>query len=136
MSAPFRTASGGRVDRSAPVSFTFGGEVLEGLRGDTLASALLAHGVHQVTTSIKLGRPRGIGAAWAEDPSSLVQVEEPFPDPMQLATTTEVFDGLVAQGVPGQGRLADIATPPATTPATSTSTCSWSARDPPACRRR
>ena len=108
MSAPFRTASGGRVDRSAPVSFTFGGEVLEGLRGDTLASALLAHGVHQVTTSIKLGRPRGIGAAWAEDPSSLVQVEEPFPDPMQLATTTEVFDGLVAQGVPGQGRLADI----------------------------
>jgi len=108
VSAPFRTASGGRVERSVPVSFTFGGTSYEGLRGDTLASALLAHGVHQVTTSIKLGRPRGVGAAWAEDPSSLVQVEEPFPDPMQLATTTEVFDGLVAHGVPGQGRLADI----------------------------
>ncbi|TNM67755.1 FAD-dependent oxidoreductase [Streptomyces sp. NP160] len=105
----FRTPSGGRVDRSAPVSYTFAGVERTGLRGDTLSSALLADGVHQVGTSIKLGRPRGIGAAWAEDPSSLVQVEEPFPDPMLLASTTEVFDGLVADGVPGQGRLADIA---------------------------
>jgi len=73
-----------------------------------LASALLANGVHQTSTSIKLGRPRGIAAAWAEDPNSLVQVEEPFPEPMLLATTVELTDGLVARGIPGQGRLADL----------------------------
>ncbi|GAA2024877.1 sarcosine oxidase subunit gamma family protein [Pseudokineococcus marinus] len=106
--APFRTAAGGRVDRSRTLAFTFGGRTLTGHPGDTLASALLAHGVHQVATSVKLGRPRGIGAAWAEDPTSLVQVEEPFPEPMLLASTVELYDGLVADGVPGQGRLADL----------------------------
>ncbi|PRY14610.1 2Fe-2S iron-sulfur cluster-binding protein [Kineococcus rhizosphaerae] len=108
MSDAFRTPDGGRVDRSTTLSFTFDGEPLTGHPGDTLASALLAHGRHRVTTSIKLGRPRGIGAAWAEDPSSLVQIEEPFPEPMLLATTVELFDGLVAHGIPGQGRLAEI----------------------------
>ena len=81
--------------------------VYEGLRGDTLASALLANGVHQVTTSIKLGRPRGIMSAGAEDPNALVQVETPFPEPMLTATTVELSDGLVARGLPGQGKLAD-----------------------------
>ena len=65
--------------------------------------------MHQTSTSIKLGRPRGIAAAWAEDPNSLVQVEEPFPEPMLLATTIELTDGLTAHGIPGQGRLAEVA---------------------------
>ncbi|MEJ5913528.1 2Fe-2S iron-sulfur cluster-binding protein [Pseudokineococcus sp. 1T1Z-3] len=107
--APFRTSAGGRIDRSRTLEFTFGGQTLSGHPGDTLASALLASGRHQVATSIKLGRPRGVGAAWAEDPSSLVQVEEPFPEPMLLASTVELYDGLVADGLPGQGRLADLA---------------------------
>ncbi|TPG16852.1 sarcosine oxidase subunit alpha family protein [Pedococcus bigeumensis] len=107
MSATFRLPKGGRVDHNATMSFTFNGEVYEGLRGDTLASALLANGVHQVTTSIKLGRPRGIMSAGAEDPNALVQVETPFPEPMLTATTVELSDGLVARGLPGQGKLAD-----------------------------
>ena len=92
--APLRLPDRGRIDRSTTYEFTFNGQRLTGHPGDTLASALLAHGVHQVTTSIKLGRPRGIAAAWAEDPNSLVQVEEPFPEPMLLATTIELTDGL------------------------------------------
>ncbi len=108
MTAPFRTAGGGRIDRTVTHAFTFGGRELTGHAGDTLASALLANGIHQITTSIKLGRPRGITAAWAEDAGGLVQVEEPFPEPMLLATTIELFDGLVARGIPGQGRLAEI----------------------------
>ncbi|RFU21942.1 2Fe-2S iron-sulfur cluster-binding protein [Geodermatophilus marinus] len=108
MSPPFRTASGGRIDRATAVEFIFDGQTLTGHPGDTLASALLAHGRHQVATSITLGRSRGIAAAWAEDPGGLVQVEEPFPEPMLLATTVELFDGLVAHGLPGQGRLADV----------------------------
>ena len=109
MNAPFRTSGGGRIDRTVTHTFTFGGRELTGHAGDTLASALLSHGIHQISTSIKLGRPRGITAAWAEDTGSLVQIEEPFPEPMLLATTIELFDGLVARGIPGQGRLAEIA---------------------------
>ena len=107
--APYRLPTGGRVDRGTTLRFTFGGRTLTGHPGDTLASALLAHGVHRTSTSIKLGRPRGIAAAWAEDPNSLVQVEEPFPEPMLLATTIELTEGLAAHGIPGQGRLADVA---------------------------
>ena len=108
MNAPFRTAGRGRIDRTVTHNFTFGGRELTGHAGDTLASALLANGIHQITTSIKLGRPRGITAAWAEDTGGLVQLEEPFPEPMLLATTIELFDGLVARGIPGQGRLAEV----------------------------
>ncbi|MEX5721851.1 2Fe-2S iron-sulfur cluster-binding protein [Geodermatophilus maliterrae] len=108
MSSPFRTAEGGRVDRGTDLTFTFDGRSYAGHPGDTLASALLAAGRHSVATSVKLGRPRGIAAAWAEDPGGLVQVEEPFPEPMLLATTVELHDGLVASGLPGQGRLADV----------------------------
>ncbi|MCV7286670.1 (2Fe-2S)-binding protein [Mycolicibacterium wolinskyi] len=108
MDAPFRTADGGRIDRDTVYRFTFNDRELTGHAGDTLASALLANGIHQVTTSIKLGRPRGFTSAWAEDTGGLVQIEHPFPEPMLLATTVELFDGLVARGIPGQGRLADI----------------------------
>src|ERR671914_377537 len=54
--------------------------------------------------------PQGgrIDRAWAEDPCGLVQIEEPFPEPMLLATTVELYDGLAAHGLPGQGRLADV----------------------------
>ena len=109
MTAPFRTVTGGRIDRGIRYEFTFGGRTYTGHQGDTLASALLSHGVHKIATSVKLGRPRGISAAWAEDTGGLVQIEAPFPEPMLLASTVELHDGLVARGLPGQGRLADIA---------------------------
>ncbi len=105
----FRTATGGRVDRGTTLAFTFDGRPYTGHPGDTLASALLAAGTHRIGTSVKLGRPRGITAAWAEDAGGLVQIEEPFPEPMLAASTVELYDGLVADGLPGQGRLADIA---------------------------
>src|SRR6478752_271991 len=101
----FRTPDGGRIDRGTTIEFTFNGERLTGHPGDTLASALLAAGRHHITSSSKLGRPRGISAAWAEDPCGLVQIEQPYPEPMVLATTIELYDGLVARGIPGQGRL-------------------------------
>jgi sarcosine oxidase, subunit alpha len=108
MTSTFRTTEGGRIDRATTVEFTFDGQAFTGHPGDTLASALLAAGRHQIATSITLGRPRGIAAAWAEDPSGLVQIEEPFPEPMLLATTVELYEGLVAHGLPGQGRLAEV----------------------------
>jgi sarcosine oxidase, subunit alpha len=109
VTGPFRTPAGGRVDRGSQLEFTFDGRSYTGHPGDTLASALLSHGVHKIATSVKLGRPRGISAAWAEDTGGLVQIEAPFPEPMLLASTVELHDGLAARGIPGQGRLADIA---------------------------
>ncbi|MGH3951504.1 MAG: (2Fe-2S)-binding protein, partial [Pseudonocardiaceae bacterium] len=107
MSGNFRLPDGGLIDRAEKLHFTFNGRSLAGYRGDTLASALLANGVHQVATSIKYGRPRGVMAAGVEEANALVQIEEPFPEPMLTATTVELYDGLVARGLPGQGRLAD-----------------------------
>ncbi|MHC5261966.1 2Fe-2S iron-sulfur cluster-binding protein [Streptomyces sp. UC4497] len=108
MSTPFRTSCDtyGRVDRSTTLDFVFDGTPYTGHPGDTLASALLANGVHRVATSIKYGRPRGILAAGVEEPNALVQIEAPFPEPMLTATTVELYDGLVARGLGGQGRLA------------------------------
>ncbi|MEU6372650.1 2Fe-2S iron-sulfur cluster-binding protein [Streptomyces sp. NPDC046909] len=105
MSTPHRAPGHGRVDRATTLSFTFDGTAYTGHPGDTLASALLAHGVHHVADSIKHGRPRGFLAAGAEEPNALVQIEVPFPEPMLTATTVELYDGLVARGLSGQGRL-------------------------------
>ncbi|WP_425565760.1 2Fe-2S iron-sulfur cluster-binding protein [Pseudonocardia ailaonensis] len=96
------------MDRSRTLRFTFDGREYTGHPGDTLASALLANGVRRTGTSVAHGRPRGITAAWSEDPTGLVQVEAPFPEPMLLATTIELVDGLVARSVAGRGRLADV----------------------------
>ncbi|WP_037672732.1 sarcosine oxidase subunit delta family protein [Streptomyces griseus] len=103
---PFRHPTRGRVNRDAPVTFTFDGTAYQGYQGDTLASALLANGVIAAATSIKLGRPRGIFSAGVEEPNAVIQIEEPFPEPMLPATTVELHDGLVATSLPGQGRLA------------------------------
>ena len=111
MTTSCRLPAGGRIDRDTAISFEFNGTAYAAHPGDTLASALLANGVHQISTSIKLGRPRGIVAAGAEDPNALVQVESVFPEPMLTATTVALYDGLVARGLPGQGRLADIPDP-------------------------
>ncbi|MGP4085290.1 2Fe-2S iron-sulfur cluster-binding protein, partial [Streptomyces sp. KR55] len=103
---PFRHPIRGRIDRDAPLTFTFDGTEYQGCRGDTLASALLANGVIQAATSIKFGRPRGIFSAGVEEPNAVIQIEAPFPEPMLPATTVELYDGLVASSLPGQGRLA------------------------------
>ncbi|MET8860646.1 sarcosine oxidase subunit delta family protein [Streptomyces sp. NPDC004579] len=103
---PFRHPTRGRIHRDTPLTFTFDGTEYEGYRGDTLASALLANGVIKTGTSIKSGRPRGIFSAGVEEPNAVVQIEAPFPEPMLPATTVELYDGLVASSLSGQGRLA------------------------------
>ncbi|MEX2150020.1 MAG: sarcosine oxidase subunit alpha family protein [Steroidobacteraceae bacterium] len=95
----FRTASGGRVDRARRLRFTFDGRDYEGLAGDTLASALLANGVHLVARSFKYHRPRGILTAGAEEPSALVTVRRDAArcTPNLRATQVELYDGLCAE---------------------------------------
>ncbi|MDQ6774614.1 MAG: 2Fe-2S iron-sulfur cluster-binding protein, partial [Candidatus Dormibacteraeota bacterium] len=93
------------MDRARPWRFNFDGVAYTGLAGDTLASALLANGVHEVARSIALGRPRGIFAAGADEPNALVQLEGDWPEPMLPATRVELVNGLSAHRLHGRGRL-------------------------------
>jgi sarcosine oxidase subunit alpha len=93
-----RTASGGRIDRARPLQFSFDGRSYTGLAGDTLASALLANGVHLMARSFKYHRPRGVLAAGAEEPNALVAVrrDEGRYTPNLRATQVELYAGLEA----------------------------------------
>ena len=78
------------------VRFTFDGQNLTGLEGDTLASALLANGIHLVGRSFKYHRPRGILSAGSEEPNALVDIErdKSRKQPNVRATVQEIYDGL------------------------------------------
>jgi len=94
---PFRLPQGGRIDRGRPLSFTFNDRRYEGYAGDTLASALVANGVHLLARSFKYHRPRGLLAAGVEEPNALVQLGTGAQEePNVRATMQPLFDGLVA----------------------------------------
>lgn len=94
---PFRLSAGGLIDRTQPLSFIFDGRRLSGCAGDTLASALLANGIHLVGRSFKLHRPRGIFSAGPEEPNALVELRTGARrEPNTRATTVELFDKLAA----------------------------------------
>ncbi|WP_245259386.1 sarcosine oxidase subunit alpha family protein [Methylobacterium sp. 77] len=96
-SQPFRTASGGLIDRRRACDFTFDGRRLSGLHGDTLASALLANGVRLVGRSFKYHRPRGILSAGSEEPNALVELRSGARrEPNTRATVAELYEGLEA----------------------------------------
>jgi sarcosine oxidase subunit alpha len=73
MSAPGPYRLDKKVD-AAPVKFRFDGRVLQGVEGDTVASALLANGLRVVSRGFKFHRPRGVYSAGFEEPNALVQV--------------------------------------------------------------
>ena len=92
-----RLATGGLIDRNAPLSFTFDGVTYQGYAGDTLASALLANGVGLVGRSFKYHRPRGPISVGSEEPNALVQLRSGArQEPNTRATVAELFDGLEA----------------------------------------
>jgi heterotetrameric sarcosine oxidase alpha subunit len=95
---PHRLATGGRIERARPVRFSLDGRAMTGLAGDTLASALLANGMHLVGRSFKYHRPRGFVSAGVEEPNGLFTLGEGGrTEPNVAGTTTELFEGLVAR---------------------------------------
>ena len=95
MSQEFRIASGGLIDRSKEISFIFNGKKYTGYKGDTLASALLANGVHLIGRSFKYHRPRGIIAAGVEDANGKVQLyKDNITEPNVNVTEVELVEGL------------------------------------------
>ncbi|WP_186062271.1 sarcosine oxidase subunit alpha family protein [Burkholderia gladioli] len=100
MSQKDRLGAGGRINRAIPLTFTFNGRTYQGFQGDTLASALLANGVHFVARSFKYHRPRGIVTADVAEPNAVVQLETgAYTVPNARATEIELYQGLVASSV-------------------------------------
>src|SRR5262249_37843828 len=94
----FRLPRGGRIDRARPLAILFNRRSLSGFAGDTLASLLLANGVHHVARSFKYHRPRGILCHGSDEPSALLTVDRGpgRVDPNNRATVIEAVDGLAA----------------------------------------
>jgi len=98
MRGPARIGPGLLTDAARRIRFRFDGAALEGLAGDTLASALLANGRQLIGRSFKYHRPRGIVTAGSEEPCALVDViGAAGREPNRLATTLDLTEGLVAE---------------------------------------
>jgi sarcosine oxidase subunit alpha len=93
-----RVAGKSRTDPTRPVRFVFDGRSFVGQAGDTLASALIANGVHLVGRSFKYHRPRGILSAGCEEPNALVGTDRGGGrfEPNTRATVAEIFEGFRA----------------------------------------
>ena len=92
----FRVPGKGRVSMDHTVRFLFDGKVVEGVQGDTVASALLANGIHLMGRSFKYHRPRGVVAAGSEEPNALIGTRRGTgrAEPNTRATVQEIWDGL------------------------------------------
>ena len=86
-----RLTSGGRIDRSKPLSFKFNDKKLQGFKGDTIASALLANGIGTVNRSFKYHRPRGIMSAGVEETNALLTAYDGNGDVPVVRTTVRAL---------------------------------------------
>ena len=100
MTQSYRIETGGLINRNKKISFKFNGTSYFGYEGDTLASALLANGVHLVGRSFKYHRPRGFFGAGVDEPYAVVQLyRNGETEPNIKATEQELFEGLEASSV-------------------------------------
>ena len=96
----FRLDNVGLINRDKKISFKFNGKKYYGYEGDTLASALIANGVHLVARSFKYHRPRGFFGAGVDEPYAIVQLyRNNETEPNVRATEQELFEGLEAKSV-------------------------------------
>ena len=97
MSQQFRIKDKGYINRNKLINFQFNGKNFTGYEGDTLASALLANGIHLVGRSFKYHRPRGFFAAGVDEPNAKLQVQlNGHSEPNVNATEIELVEGLSA----------------------------------------
>jgi len=97
MSQDFRLQDTGLINRDKKIKFKFNGKNYFGYEGDTLASALLANGIHLIGRSFKYHRPRGFFGAGVDEPNAKMQVViNGHSEPNINATEIELVDGLSA----------------------------------------
>ena len=77
MDQNYRLSDVGLINRDKKLSFKFNGKTYYGYEGDTLASALIANGVHLVGRSFKYHRPRGFFGAGVDEPVSYTHLTLP-----------------------------------------------------------
>ncbi len=100
MSQNYRLDNIGLINRDKKISFKFNGKKYFGYEGDTLASALIANGIHLIGRSFKYHRPRGFFGAGVDEPYAIVQLyRNDETDPNCRATEQELFEGLEAKSV-------------------------------------
>ncbi len=93
----FRISKGGLINRDTKLNFIFDGKAFIGHQGDTLASALIANGVHLMGRSFKYHRPRGVISAGSSEPNALVELREAGrKEANTRATMVELYHGLTA----------------------------------------
>ncbi len=90
------------VDHSQSVSFSFEGKSYQGLKGDSVASALAANGQWILSRSFKYHRPRGVLTMAGQDANTLVQLPD---EPNVLADRLEIAPGLAVMGQNYKGSL-------------------------------
>lgn len=90
------------IDRNAPLSFDFEGKPLQGLAGDSIASALAANGRWLLSRSFKYHRPRGPLSMAGQDANSLVQLPD---EPNVLADLQPLAAGLTVSAQNYNGSL-------------------------------
>ena len=97
MSQSHRISNEGLLNRNKEISFKFNGKKYTGYEGDTLASALLANGVHLVGRSFKYHRPRGFFGAGVDEPNAKLQILlNGHSEPNVNATEFELVEGIEA----------------------------------------
>ena len=97
MTQNFRLPNEGLINRDKKISFYFDGKKYFGYEGDTIASALLANGIHLVGRSFKYHRPRGFLGAGVEEPNAKLTVSfNGHSEPNINATEMELVEGLSA----------------------------------------
>lgn len=91
---------GSRLDRARKIRFEFDGRALEGLVGDTIASAMAGADRWILSRSFKYHRPRGILTMAGQDANTLVQLSD---EPNVRADLRAATDGMkvAAQNVSG-----------------------------------
>ena len=97
MEQGFRLKKEGLINRNKLIKFKFNGKNYSGYEGDTLASALLANGIHLIGRSFKYHRPRGFFGAGVDEPNAKLQVKiNGYSEPNINATEIELVEGLSA----------------------------------------
>ncbi|MDB0033649.1 2Fe-2S iron-sulfur cluster-binding protein [Alphaproteobacteria bacterium] len=76
------------------INFQFDGKKYYGYKGDTIASALLRHGIKIIGRSFKYHRPRGIYTCGIEEPNALVQIISEHSEPNVRATIKKIYEGM------------------------------------------
>lgn len=64
-----------KINPGRYLTFTYGGRILRGCDGDSIATALFANGVHIFSRSLKYHRPRGLYSLDGETSNGLMEVD-------------------------------------------------------------